>query len=574
MELALPLRGDLLMNKLRSLITLSCALIALSFVGCSKRETPGTSQENPLLSASLLKKLPSSTAFFSVVDLNSSGYKLLQASPFGSKMNAKDSLDAFISRVEEQGMEDDAVVLIRHAYESLVKIGLVSDSGMYSPEKVFSSVVLFAGPSSDQSLPVDVGVFADHASNIDLTEKLKIFSSFLSESGLQVSPETVNGATGLSISKAQVPAKLYAAANKDRFGISLAKSNLEGLFASNDTQTLATLKALPEFKTATAKLASGADSLAFAFASVARLQPLLEKLASAETTGDLDPKTIPVIAFAGSTAFSQQYNSRVNVVFAPRNDSQTKVLSALEGSSLPAVSAKLPADTAIALSFDSKFISKIEPLLETLKEQSGDDISSHAKNIHGVTLGIRNNTSGSPMPDLYLSIDSADRAGLASFVESSLGMVMSLSGQNATWVSKDISESPTRYFTTLIGVGAYISSPKGSSSLLVGTSEGAIRDLIASESGKSPTFTTSLSSPLQTQLNGLNLVSLYLNFKQVATIVDSVKSSLAMFTGGNPELNEALNPDKIRSLGVGVGGISYGGGVLSLESSFDLSATR
>jgi len=562
------------MIKLRSLLTFSCLIIALSFVGCSKKETPVTEQENPILRAALLKKLPNSTGLFSIVDLNSNGYKLLQASPFGSKISAKESLDGLVSRLADAGLDEDAADLMRRAYDALVSIGLVSDTGMYSPEKVFSLVVVFAGPSNDQVIPLDVGVFAEHAPLVDLTDKLKVFSSFLSESGLQVAPEMIQGANGISISKPNLPVKLYAAASKERFGISLAKVNLETLFGANETEALATLRALPEFKTATAKLAPTSDSLGFAFASLPRLQPLLEKLASMDTTGGLDPKTIPVVALAGSSSFSEQYRSRVNVVFSPRSDSQTKILSAFEGSSLSPVSAKLPADTAIAISLDSKFINKVEPLLEILKEQSGPDIVKSLQNVRGMTLGIRNNTSGSPVPDLYLSIDTNDRAALGSFVESNLSMLMTLSGQNASWLSKDISESPTRYFTTLIGVGAYISSPKGSSSLLVGTSEVAIRDLIASQSGAAPTFTSSLSNPLQTQLTGLNLVSLYLNFKQVATIAESVKSSLAMFTGGSPELNEALNPEKIRSLGVGVGGLSYGGSVLSLESSFDISQAR
>jgi hypothetical protein len=42
-----------------------------------------------------------------------------------------------------------------------------------------------------------------------------------------------------------------------------------------------------------------------------------------------------------------------------------------------------------------------------------------------------------------------------------------------------------------------------------------------------------------------------------------------MFTGGNNELNEALNSTKMRALGVGIGGVSYAAGVVSLESSLE-----
>ena len=134
----------------------------------------------------------------------------------------------------------------------------------------------------------------------------------------------------------------------------------------------------------------------------------------------------------------------------------------------------------------------------------------------------------------------------------------------------DISGAPTRYFTTMIGVGVYLSSPKNSQALLLGTSEGVIKDLLATQEGRSPAFTTTLPKPLQAQLSAANLVSLYFNFKQVGDVVDSVKGSLAMFTGGNAELNNSLDAAKIQALGIGVGGISYAAGVVSLQSTFEL----
>jgi hypothetical protein len=148
-------------------------------------------------------------------------------------------------------------------------------------------------------------------------------------------------------------------------------------------------------------------------------------------------------------------------------------------------------------------------------------------------------------------------------------MALSMTGENTKWMSKEIDGSSTRYFTTLIGAGVYMSYPKNSNSLLVGTSENVVRDLIASDSGKAQTLSASLTEPQQAQFKSYNLASAYFNFSRVGDLVDSVQSTLAMFTGGNSDLNNALNSTKLRALGIGVGGVSYAAGVVSLESSFE-----
>jgi hypothetical protein len=126
----------------------------------------------------------------------------------------------------------------------------------------------------------------------------------------------------------------------------------------------------------------------------------------------------------------------------------------------------------------------------------------------------------------------------------------------------------------LIGAGVYMSYPKNSNSLLVGTSENVIRDVIAADTGKAQTLSTSLTEPQQAQFKSYNLASAYFNFSRLGDLVDSVKSTLAMFTGGNTELNQVLNSAKLRNFGVGVGGVSYEGGVVSLESNLQPPSSK
>lgn len=549
-------------------------------LGCSKKGDLDTPKESPLLSERMLSKLPSSTAGFTVLDLGGEGYKLLQASPFNSAANVKKSFDAFVEKARESGAKDDQAVLDRQlalaqkGYEALVKLGVVSADGTYTPQLVFSKVVGFVGPVNDDKLPLDLGFFSEAKTGTDMAEKLTIVRNFFTESGVSVTQEKMGSAEGLTASVEGAPAKLYIAATKTHFAASIRKSDIEGFFSDVNTDTLAQLKNAPEFKKVSATLPANKNSITFTYASLERMRPLLERIASLDEEIAFDPKNVPVESLAGQTVFSSQYSARLNIAVSPRTDSQRKVSTAFESGSLSPTATKLPANTALAISLDAKGITKLDSLLEPLQSGPGAEVVAQVRKLNSLTIGVRNNAGGSPVPDILLSVDSQNREELGKLLESSLGMALSMTGENTNWMSKEIDGSPTRYFTTLIGAGVYMSYPKNSNSLLMGTSENVIRDVIASDSGKAATLSASLADPQQAQLKSYNLVSAYFNFGQVGDLVDSVKSTLAMFTGGNNELNEVLNSTKMRALGVGIGGVSYAAGVVSLESSLEPPRTK
>lgn len=563
------------MSRLRISLSLILSVMCITVSGCSKKQESSAKGENQLLAESLLKKLPVSTAGFSVIDLTGEGYKNFKTSPFGGAKNAKKSLDMLLEKAAEGGADEAQLQLARRALDAIVKLGLLTPEGEYTPEKVFSKVVVFGGSSNDETMPLEGGIFAQGAPTTDLIEKLKLLQTFLTEAGLQVASEKLGTSDGITVGMENVPVKIYIGATRSILGIAFLKSTVETLFSSKDTDTLTTLKALPEFQKATASLPHGENPVAFAFASIKRLQPLLDLAAKRDESGQLNVQSIPVDGIAAQTHFAKQYINRVNVALSPRTDSQTKMFTALEGASLSPIAGKLPANTAVALSFDTKMVAKLDTVLQSIQDGGADaNTVEQTKRLRGIVLGLRNNTSGSPIPDIYMSIESSNREEAGTFIESGLGMAMSLAGQNASWLSKEIEGSKTKYFTTLIGAGVYVSYPKDSQALLLGTSEAVIRDVLASQSGRAASFTATLPTTLKTQLDTVNLAAFYCNFPQVADIGESVKNTLAMFTGGNSELNEALNLATIRGWGTGVGGVSYTGGVLSLQSSFDFQPSK
>jgi hypothetical protein len=564
------------MKPMRLLFALTVSLcVATGFVGCSKKGADkAQAGNNPLLSEPLLLKLPATTGVFAVMDPGGPGYQLFRNSPYSGPADARTAFENLISQLKDNGTSDDIIQMLRRLFDAVVKIGLISPEGKYATEKVLSRVVLFAGATGDANIPVDLGLFASAAKGCDFIEKSKILRQVLADSKLQVSNETINGAEAFSISAPNGAAKIFLAASKSVFGAALSRSGVEGLFSSNNTDTLAKLQALPEYKRATDSLGKSEQPLVFAFAALTRLAPLLEKAATLDESGQFKPSELPIEAVAAQSSFPREYVHDFGAAVTPRTESQAKMFKALEGSSLPASALKLPSDTAFSLSFDGRALGKVESLIENLKAKGSPDVIEQVKNLEGFTLGLRNNSSGSPVPDIFFAIDSGKRDALNSALESTLGGVMSMTGQNATWQSKEIAGTQTKFFTTLIGAGAYISAPKDSHSLLLGSSEAIMKDLLSAQTGSSSSFSANLAPTMAKQLSAANLAVFYFNFQKVADVVDAVKSTLAMFTGGNSELNAALDSANIRSWGMAAGSISYSPGVLSAHSSFAASSAK
>jgi hypothetical protein len=317
-----------------------------------------------------------------------------------------------------------------------------------------------------------------------------------------------------------------------------------------------------EFKKAENAVKSSEAPVSFSFLSVPRLMPLLEQAQDEE----FNPKELPVESVASFVGCSRQYVGQVAVSLSAKNEAQKKILSAIEGASLPSSSLKLPRDAAFSLSLNTAVLTKLEQVA-TAVDESGIDGAALVKHIRGLTLGARANSNGSPFPDLLLAIDTDKPQELSALVERLLSLGLMAAGQQAQWQSKEIAEVKARYFSTIIGIGVYMTSAKNSESVLIGTSEKALSDLIATSSDASKGIQGGLSESLKTRVPTSSLGLLYVNFPLVATVVDSVKGSLGILGADSREIDQAFNSAYISSLGTALGDVSYTDGVLKLQSA-------
>ncbi|MEY4667372.1 MAG: hypothetical protein RL518_71 [Pseudomonadota bacterium] len=556
---------------------LSASLITSPLVGCSKKEGESAPQQkamahSSLLDTPLLQKVPDTTAAFMAMDFSGDGYKRFITSPWGGDMKGLNALKSAVDELESSGASEDQVKVAKAVLNSLQKLGLVSPEGRSQVEKVLSDAVGFISIKKHDKIPLDLGVFARAASGVNLAERATSLRAILSDAGLKVTDEQIGGTKGFSAAvpvpeEENLSMSLYVAATEDKLGLAFTKEAVAGLLSDGTTNGLANLRALPEFSQAEESVRSSDPALSLAFVSVKKfLENFSQEQGKADD--DFDPKDIPVTSVALSQGYADQMVTLAGVTVTPMNELQKSIFTAFENSGIPTTAFKLPADTAVALSLDSRVVSKLEGTLKGLNDPSAALVVDQLKNIQGITLGLRNGDGSSPIPDIYLSLDSSARDQVASSVETGIGLGMMATGQQLQWNTKDIGGAPTRYLMTPLGVGIYVSSPKASNALVVATSERAVQAIATSNNGGA-SLDSSMPKALRNRVPSSSTGSLYLNFIQLGTVVDAVKGTIESMMGPNPELDDALNAEQLRKLGVGIGSLSYTNGVFKIQSAFE-----
>lgn len=565
------------------LATCLCAsLVTSPLIGCSKKEGDSAPQQKALVSPSLLdepllQKIPDATAGFAVMDFAGDGYKRFMASPWGNDVKGLNALASAVEELKTSGASEEQIKVAKTVLDSLQKLGLVTPEGKSQVEKVLSDAVGFISITKDSKVPVELGVFARAATGVNLTDRAALLRQILTDAGLKVADEQFGSTKGFAATmpipeEEGVTISLYVAGTQDKIGLAFSKESIEALLADGPTKGFANLKALPEFAQAEETVRSSEPQLSFGFLSV---KMFITNFAHDPKGGEdeFDLKEIPVTSVAMSQGYSNQMVTTAGITVTPMNELQKSVFSAFENSGIPSTAFKLPTDTAVSLSLDTRVIGKLESVLKGLNEPSAGMIVDQLKNIQGITLGVRNGESSSPAPDVYLALESSARDQVASTVESGLDLAMMATGQQLQWNTKEISGSPTRYLLTPLGVGVYVSSPKSSNALVVATSERAVQD-IASSNGGGTSLDTSMPKELRSRVSPAATGSLYLNFIQLGTLIDSVKGTVASMMGPNPELDQALDSERLKKLGVGIGSLSYTNGVFKIQSAFERGETK
>lgn len=571
------------MNRLISPL-LSLAISASLLVGCSKdKDKEQAAASGPkmagILADPILRKLPPSTEIFYAIDASGDAYKQFMQSPWGRTAMGVGNLTSVVEHLKSSGADQATIQGAETLYTTVQKLGLISSQGEPTIDSVVHTAVLYAGLTAQDNQPLELGLYISAAKGTSLKSKLPVLQKALSDAELLVSAQPIGGVDGL-VAKPTQPmndmrqeAALYIAASDDRMAISLTRSGAEALFSSQDTKTLEALTQTPQFQKAQGGVQAVSPSLVFAYADLKKLMPEVLKLADEEGQDAEDRDALqqmPIDAVALGSGFNGQYASAISAVVAGRTDAQTKFLTALEGAALPSDLGALPGDTAFAFGIDTRFISKLGEFLVAIEEPDGAAAIEQAKDVEGVTFGVRNGDGASTLPDIFFVVDTKDRPQFGAFTETLIADAMAgATGAAPQWSNKEIDGAPTKFIMTMFGAGVYLSYPKGSNALVLASSERAVKDIIASSAGQKSSITASLQASLKDSLSPTKLASMYFNGNQAAALVESVKSTVAMFAGNQGELDKSFNTASLRKAGLGTGSISYSNGLFLLETAFE-----
>jgi len=563
------------------------AILAVSvLMGCSKKDegttsTPSAPGGDPILSSQLLTKLPDTTVAFAIFDLQGAGYLRLKRSPWASTLSFGGSAKKYLDQIASTP-EGGALKEIKPILTSLEKIGLIGADGTVKIDTMIAQGVWYASlPSADQP---DVGLFVSATSGINLKDKLPAIQAAFHDSGNEPKKETFSGAEGFSVNipipgKDGAPTKtpVYFAVSEQLMGVALSKSSVDALFGSAATKGYANLSSAPEFAKATGSITSSDPTVMMAYGSVSKALPMLIEMAKKNGQDkDMDVATFPIDSFvwkefASETTITHKWNVAMN----PKSETQTKVLAALENSTLPATAGMAPANSALVISFDGGILRRLDAALPDMVPAEEKAPLQPLLSLKGVTLAIRNNDAGSPFPDTLIYLDSEKPAETLESLKGAIEMGLGSAGMpKIPWQTKEISGTSSSFISTPLGAGLYLAQPVGTSTIVVTTSEKCVKDALAGLKGGASLASIAGEGSKKILAGGAGMALYYINFIELGSLIDGVKGNLAMFTGGSPEFDQYMNTAELKKFGTSSGAVGYHDKIISAGGVMEAVAAK
>lgn len=539
---------------LPQLLVLSLVLIS---VGCN-RENPS---KKTLLTSALLAKTPDALLAFSIVDFKGEGLQNLNASPLSkySRLPSWAEITTMVGNLPEQtAARMDYATLMTALKES----ALFSKDGATRFEDLFSrGILFFAGNEKSSEIP-HIGFFAETPSKSSSYTLLDSIESSLKASGFSCSRSTSQNASHLTVTFPQMPTTLFLIATPTHFGVSTKAEDLNRLEDTGVRQEKHPITNMPTYLKATTGLQSIENPINITFVATKPLVTLLRTPSSplSDTLSEYDEKN-PIEGVLIQNGFTSGHILDARVVVTPKDSEQMRLLKDLETDATPRASFSLPFDTAFAINIRTR------ALAQALTQKASPQIGTLERDLHAISLGVRNNTNGSPMPDVFASLLVSQLESSQLHIKELARQLLSLAGQSVQWNSKQIEGAPIEFFTSLIGAGVYLGADKTSQSLLLASSETSMHDLLRSTHKKIDTIERSLPTFVREQFTRANVCSVVIDFPKTADLIDSVRGTLAMMTGGSSELNQMLDTADMRSYGILTGSVSYAENIFSIRST-------
>ncbi|MBX7144416.1 MAG: hypothetical protein K1X79_08210 [Oligoflexia bacterium] len=545
------------------------SLIIIAFtalVACSK----DTANKQSILDNPSIQKLPASAMAFLTWDSTRPAYQKFRLSQWGRAGNSA-LLDTF-KQIAERSQDEKLLGLV----DAFIKTGLITTSSDQS--EALRDAVVFLTTDQPSHQP-GITLYASANQGTNFKDKLRVLEDLMKSSGYETSKRTspYDGFT-LKIVRAQgSPISLHFAASQDILAVSSQEELLAAAFAEPNPAGLQQVKQTEAFLK-TAGAANPGDEVSMVFVDLRKLMGEVNNSVP-PVTGTAESQKIhetlanfPAQGLSWSRRMGRTLTDSIAISLDPKTEDQRRWVNALSGSGQAYSFKKLPPDILTGVTFDGALLHNIkEAALAEVTAEERSQLSpqlAFLDTLESFSVAIRSGTGGSPFPELVLvatgsnvdSIKQSFRNGVDQIVQA-LGLKL------GAWQKKQIDKAQIEYIMSPLGIGAFLAQSSGTT--ILSSSESAVSDIMRAQAGTAPGLGDKLPDGAQDLLKQSNPLGFgYINFFRIASVLENVQGSLAMFTGGKSAV-EQEKVEYLKNLGALAGSASTKDGILRLEASYD-----
>ena len=522
------------LSKLALICATSVGLLLAS--GCSNEEGPTAAAKidtNPLL-----KKVTNDTVAFFRWDSAGDGATKYHASPYASSMS--DMLNS-LEGPGAQGIE------IPQEVKDLVKG--ISDAGFVSTAKgqtepIAQGLLTVNLLGGDANKP-EIAIYFQGASGINFAEKLPKLEETLKKTGANTAKASIGGIDGFQINnpsannpEASPPIKKFVfIAKGDKMAIASSDDAAQRLFTEVNDGGYEKLRASDAYKKSTNEIEAAAGQIGFAYVDLPRI---IQAAAKVSPSGDFNPAKFPLDGLAFSRSFESDLSDKVSIGFTPRDEQQKGWATRLEQAASSGALAQMPSNVVVGLALDGKLLGVIRDV--ATKEMPPEQLAMAGEvfklldTVNAFELGLGQGATGSPFPDVIIQAQSSKAGELAGFIKTQLGTAIKAGAlPMAPLQEKDVAGTKVNFSVSPIGgMGLFMANTPDR--LLLTSSEKSIEESLKGGAGMRGNLPAEGKKRLE---DSKPLVAVYTDFTRVASIVETVQGGLAMFTGGQQQVDQA-----------------------------------
>jgi len=419
----------------------------------------------------------------------------------------------------------------------------------------------------------EFGVFLKLNSSADGTKKLDNIIKFAKKQQLTVTDQDFAGILGKKLTPSSSAAKyrglnqaIYFASAKDTLALSGSETILTNFFSDTQPRGFDRIKNSMPYKEVLKGNQIDNNCFAFSYFNVAEVASLF--MAGAGPAID----NIPVAAFASTRSMSSGLKDDISIRLKPAAVSNLKWLGKLASEKYINTIRYAPSNSLIFLGLGTQLVEQVRSNAEAQLSQADRDLYEKSlvlsKKIKSLALSVGSVTPGSLFPGLVLIAETDNPKSMTADFKSELSKAVSAGGAPLSdWQTKEIDGVQVDFMLSPLGVGVYLAPAKDA--VLIGTAENAIREAISAASGGESTLVSTFSSENQKRLKSSPpSLAVHVNLTELATTLEQMQGSLAMFTGGKSNLGMA-GLDQLRDMGSTFWTVNYANNLVRLHGTYD-----